>query len=138
MTDTNRVGKRLALFERVRKNRASRVQILSSVRANLEKTVEDKVRRYADSPDDRKWPVLIRLLSRKRCSLLTQVKPEAVPSSMMERTIHDHRYAKPTLQEPSVYLRIVADTDLPAIMRWPPSRTPCRRKKAELPHGVWH
>lgn len=39
---------RLAMFEKLRKNRASRVQILSSVRAGLEKQVEGQVSRYSE------------------------------------------------------------------------------------------
>lgn len=54
ITDAGQVEKRLSLFEQVRKNRASRVQILSSVRIHREKEVEAKVRQYADSPDSRK------------------------------------------------------------------------------------
>ncbi|KAI1307855.1 hypothetical protein F5Y03DRAFT_352060 [Xylaria venustula] len=62
------VERRLALFEQLRINRASRVQVLSSVRVNREKEVEDKVRQYVDSPDD------------------------VIPTSMRERTIHDYSY----------------------------------------------
>ena len=48
------IEERLALFERVRKNRASRVQILSKARVGEEKDVEAEVRRYAESPSIRK------------------------------------------------------------------------------------
>jgi salicylate hydroxylase len=40
---------RLAVFEKVRRLRASRVQIMSGVRLGKEKLVEDGIRRYADS-----------------------------------------------------------------------------------------
>ncbi|KAI0378284.1 hypothetical protein F5Y04DRAFT_284042 [Hypomontagnella monticulosa] len=68
ITDAGQVEKRLSLFEQVRKNRASRVQILSSVRIHREKEVEAKVRQYADSSDT------------------------LIPTSMRERTIHDYSY----------------------------------------------
>jgi len=41
---------RLRLFELARKSRASRVQVLSSVRAGREKEVEEELQRYADPP----------------------------------------------------------------------------------------
>ncbi|KAI1501362.1 putative salicylate hydroxylase [Biscogniauxia marginata] len=44
------VPSRLALFEDVRRPRASRIQTLSNVRLGKEKDVEDKVRIYADPP----------------------------------------------------------------------------------------
>lgn len=50
----SQIEDRLALFQRVRKNRASRVQILSRVRVGEEKNVEAEVRRYAESPTIRK------------------------------------------------------------------------------------
>ena len=48
--DPSAVEKRLQLFERVRKSRVSRIQILSTVRANREKEVEEEVKKYADPP----------------------------------------------------------------------------------------
>ena len=48
--DPAAVEKRLELFELARKNRVSRVQILSTVRANREKVVEQEVKKYADPP----------------------------------------------------------------------------------------
>lgn len=44
------VPERLALFEEVRRLRASRVQSLSRVRLGKEKEVEARVRQYADPP----------------------------------------------------------------------------------------
>lgn len=44
------VEARLPLFELVRKSRASRIQILSTVRVGREKEVEEKVKQYADPP----------------------------------------------------------------------------------------
>jgi salicylate hydroxylase len=40
---------RLAVFEKVRRLRASRIQIMSGVRLGKEKQVQDQIRRYADS-----------------------------------------------------------------------------------------
>ena len=48
--DPAAVNNRLQLFELVRKNRVSRIQILSTVRANREKEVEQEVKKYADPP----------------------------------------------------------------------------------------
>ncbi|KAI1781134.1 hypothetical protein F4818DRAFT_436326 [Hypoxylon cercidicola] len=68
ITNADQIGTRLSLYEKVRKNRASRVQILSGVRIHREQEVEAKVRQYAESSD-----ILI-------------------PTSMRERTIHDYSY----------------------------------------------
>lgn len=56
--ETSQVEDRLALFEKIRYNRASRVQLLSRARVGEEMTVEAQVRRYAESPDicERKSP----------------------------------------------------------------------------------
>lgn len=51
--NSSEIEKRLSLFERVRRNRASRVQILSRARAGREKEVEQELRRYADPPGSR-------------------------------------------------------------------------------------
>ena len=48
--DPAAVEEQLALFEQVRKNRASRIQILSTVRAGREKEVEQELKKYADPP----------------------------------------------------------------------------------------
>lgn len=48
--DPAAVEKRLHLFELVRKNRVSRIQILSTVRVGREKVVEQEVKKYADPP----------------------------------------------------------------------------------------
>lgn len=56
MDDAQSVTKILSLFERARKARASRVQVLSSVRAGREKEVEEELRRYADPPGSGKLP----------------------------------------------------------------------------------
>lgn len=42
------LSERLQLFERIRRNRASRVQILSTVRANREQLVEDQLKKYME------------------------------------------------------------------------------------------
>lgn len=44
------VAGRLALFERVRRLRASRIQTLSKVRLGRERDVEGELRKYADPP----------------------------------------------------------------------------------------
>lgn len=49
--DTATIGQRLKIFESVRKDRASRVQTLSKVRAGKEKEVEQELRNYADGMD---------------------------------------------------------------------------------------
>jgi salicylate hydroxylase len=56
--DAKSVTERLRLFERTRKARASRVQVLSSVRAGREKEVEEELRRYADPPGSSKLPAI--------------------------------------------------------------------------------
>ena len=50
ISDPTAVEKQLRLFELVRKDRASRVQILSKVRAGREKDVEKELQKYADPP----------------------------------------------------------------------------------------
>ena len=52
--DAESVTERLRLFEHARKARASRIQVLSSVRAGKEKEVEEELRRYADPPGSSK------------------------------------------------------------------------------------
>jgi salicylate hydroxylase len=44
------ISDRLALFEQVRRNRASRVQILSKARVGQEKSVQEELQKYADPP----------------------------------------------------------------------------------------
>lgn len=46
----DKIPKKLQLFELARKDRASRVQTLSKVRAGKEKEVEEQLRLYADPP----------------------------------------------------------------------------------------
>lgn len=48
--DPNAIEERLSLFELARKNRASRVQVLSKARIGREKDVEQELRQYADPP----------------------------------------------------------------------------------------
>ena len=48
--DPAAVEKQLPLFEQVRKNRVSRIQILSTVRAGREKEVEQELKKHADPP----------------------------------------------------------------------------------------
>lgn len=49
---------RLKLFEKVRRNRASRVQTLSKVRIGREKEVEQELKRYVDTVDSGKPPLI--------------------------------------------------------------------------------
>ena len=49
------IPSRLALFEKVRRLRASRIQTLSTVRLGKEKEVEQKLRKYADPPGAGGW-----------------------------------------------------------------------------------
>lgn len=48
--DPATIEKQLQMFELVRKQRVSRIQILSTVRAGREKDVEQKLKKYADPP----------------------------------------------------------------------------------------
>ncbi|GAM41184.1 salicylate hydroxylase [Talaromyces pinophilus] len=65
MSSVEDLPKRLALFDKVRRLRASRVQILSTVRLGREKDVEDEVRKYTDYPG------------------------QSVPTTFHERNVHD-------------------------------------------------
>jgi salicylate hydroxylase len=46
--DVSQITARLDLFEKVRRRRASRVQILSTVRANRESLVENEIQKYME------------------------------------------------------------------------------------------
>lgn len=71
---------RLQLFEQVRRRRASRTQILSSVRANREVAVEDKIKPFME--DD----VICELTVSVNChSWLIRL----VPNSFAARVAHD-------------------------------------------------
>ena len=47
--DATAIPARLAIFDRVRRNRASRVQTLSKVRAGREKEVEQETKKYIEN-----------------------------------------------------------------------------------------
>ena len=49
--DVTALPARLAVFDRVRRNRASRVQTLSKVRVGREKEVEQELKKYAENAD---------------------------------------------------------------------------------------
>ena len=49
--DATAIPARLAMFERVRRNRASRVQTLSKVRVGREKEVEQELKKYVENGD---------------------------------------------------------------------------------------
>ena len=46
--DSSQIPHRLQLFDQIRRRRASRVQILSSVRANQEALVEEQLKKYME------------------------------------------------------------------------------------------
>jgi salicylate hydroxylase len=83
------ISGRLSLFEKVRKDRATRVQILSKVRAGREQEVEKELQKYADPPGSRMTQVLRRLGTETNTTI-------AVPTTMQGRTMHDYRHV--TLQ----------------------------------------
>ncbi|KAF2639733.1 putative salicylate hydroxylase [Massarina eburnea CBS 473.64] len=68
IADASTIPEKLSLFQKARQSRASRVQILSSVRAGKEKEVEEKLQHYSDPPGSK------------------------VPTNMMERTGHDYGF----------------------------------------------
>ena len=86
--DAELITKQFTLFERARKARASRVQILSSVRAGKEKEVEKELRRYADPPGSSELQPSFSSCRRAWCIIDYEAD---VPTSMIERTIHDYR-----------------------------------------------
>ena len=49
--DATTIPSRLAIFDQVRRNRASRVQTLSKVRVGREKEVEQELKKYAENAD---------------------------------------------------------------------------------------
>ncbi|KAL8787339.1 MAG: hypothetical protein Q9195_007798 [Heterodermia aff. obscurata] len=51
VNDTSTIEQRLKLFETIRRDRASRVQTLSKVRAGKENEIEQELRKYADGMD---------------------------------------------------------------------------------------
>ena len=83
--DPAAVEKQLQLFELVRKKRASRVQILSTVRANREKEVEQELKEYADPPGSGRSHTT----RKKKLKLTADV---AVPTTLQERTDHDYMH----------------------------------------------
>ena len=83
----NEIEDRLNLFERARKNRASRVQIMSKARIGEEKSVEAEVRSWAESPTIRTF--ILNLALQERNEMKTLI---VVPTSHRQRTMHDYRY----------------------------------------------
>ena len=86
--DPARVEERLALFERVRINRVSRIQTLSKARAGQEKKVQEELKKYADSPGSGKLKSQSSM--RKKRFRMTLTESIAVPSTHQERTNHDY------------------------------------------------
>ena len=85
--DPAAVEKQARLFELVRKQRVSRIQILSTVRANREKDVEQELKKYADPPGSGRSRV-----TRKKAFELKLTANVAVPTSLQERTDHDYMH----------------------------------------------
>lgn len=57
LLDAKDLPNRLALFEKVRRLRASRVQILSKVRLGKERAVEQELKQYTDFLGDCESPI---------------------------------------------------------------------------------
>ncbi|KAK7733709.1 hypothetical protein SLS53_008176 [Cytospora paraplurivora] len=79
---------RLVMYEKVRRLRASRTQILSNVRLGREKDVYEKLKRYADPSGSGKL-LFILALSLSAPARLTR-DALAVPTSFAERFAHDY------------------------------------------------
>ena len=93
VNDKDDIADSLAKFEKLRKNRAARVQILSSVRAGRETEVQEKLTKYLD-PDvtsklKRGW-----ISSMNACEycVLTDLYTAEPPATNPERCIHDWGY----------------------------------------------
>lgn len=86
--DPAEISKQLAQFELVRKDRASRVQILSKTRIGREKEVEQDLRRWADPPGSSGFPIW-KTITGTRANVKSNGTD--VPSTPQERTIHDYR-----------------------------------------------
>ena len=84
--DATAIPARLAVFDRVRRKRASRVQTLSKVRVGREKEVEEELKKYVENADEGK-----RIKVVNRCVLTQSIL--AVPASFPERIAHDFGYA---------------------------------------------
>lgn len=77
------VSKSLALFDTVRRSRASRAQVLSKVRVGKEQDVREELLKYADPPGSGKS-------SLASCMCTKSDYPTAVPGTFAERTLHDY------------------------------------------------
>ena len=82
VNDAATLAQRLKVFETLRRDRASRVQILSKVRVGEEKLVEQEVRKFANGMDSGKLDgIPVYRLLKFSC---------AVPTSFPERIAHDY------------------------------------------------
>ena len=82
VNDAATLAQRLKVFETLRRDRASRVQILSKVRVGEEKLVEQEVRKFASGMDSGKLDgIPVYRLLNFSC---------AVPTSFPERIAHDY------------------------------------------------
>jgi salicylate hydroxylase len=89
----NDIADSLTKFEKLRKNRAARVQILSSVRAGRETEVQEKLTKYLDSDVSGKlkrgWIFCTNASENCELTDLCTVEP---PATNRERCIHDWGY----------------------------------------------
>lgn len=88
--DAAEIPARLAMFDSVRRNRASRVQTLSKVRVGREEEVQQELKKYMENADagKHKRPIIKGI----KKSVLTQ-SILVVPGSFPERIAHDTGYA---------------------------------------------
>ena len=77
------LSKILTAFDKVRRKRVSRVQVMSKVRAGKEQKVQEELSQYADPPGSGK----IFLIEYMDLDAETSI---AVPGSFAERTAHDY------------------------------------------------
>lgn len=77
------VTKNLDLFERIRRKRVSRVQVLSQVRVGKEMDVREELSLYADPPGSGKIPT-------SRCPKIGNDSVIALPGTHAERLAHDY------------------------------------------------
>lgn len=91
------IPRRLVLFEKVRRLRASRVQTLSMVRLGKEMEVKDQVQQFADPPGAGMFLCFIEIPSHESGLFLPMAKHRAltplldVPTSFTERQVHDYK-----------------------------------------------
>ena len=90
--DAAKIPQRMALFEKVRRKRASRTQIMSQVRVGREKEVQRELEEFADPPGS--GTSCLRLLNECAGNPMVDVEIVAVPSSFQERNNHDFGFVQ--------------------------------------------